>query len=273
VLAELPGSYPPRTSRLLVLDAPRLAVRARLALPGWSTVDAISPNGRWLYLIHYTSSNATDYEVLAYDLLARRMLAKPIVDPRDREEEMTGIPVSRVMSADGRWAYTFYMRPSGVPFVHALDTSGLRAVCIDLPSLANGDLGSAHLRLLPGGTTLGIETDAGYQAQIDTRTFAVRTAANPFVPAPVTPGPRPHRRAGASGDTQWTVIALAVALLGVLAAAAAVAGRRPRTRPSRVGEVTDAPSGAVGHWVVEEGREPPVVDVPLVSGDVPRSRG
>jgi hypothetical protein len=89
ILAQIPQILPPRATRLLVLGTAPLAVRARLTLPGWSTVDAISPGGRWLYLIHYASSNIGDYEVLAYDLIEHRLLAKPIVDPRDRDEAMS----------------------------------------------------------------------------------------------------------------------------------------------------------------------------------------
>ena len=48
-----------------------LHVIRRLTLPGSYTVDAISPDGRWLYLIHYTARrNLLRYEVRAYDLPA-----------------------------------------------------------------------------------------------------------------------------------------------------------------------------------------------------------
>ncbi len=179
VLAELFESAVPRTTRLLVLDTPRLAIRARIALPGWSIVDAISPDGRRLYLIHYPSANnLSRYQVLAYDLVTRQMLPRPIVDPHDGhqrrdEDAMVGFPVTRVMSADSRWAYTLYIRPSGAPFIHALDTVGIRAVCVDLPSsLAQLDIGDAHLSLGAGGKTIRIDTDGETQAVVDTRTFA-----------------------------------------------------------------------------------------------------
>jgi hypothetical protein len=171
VLAELPRSSPPRVTRLLVLATAPLAVRARLTLPGWSTVDAISPDGRWLYLIHFPSSDISRYEVLAYDLPAHRLLAKPVVDPRDHEP-MTGFAINRVMSADGRWAYTLYFRPSGTPFIHALDTAGRRAVCIDLPSGTSADVGNGHLILTPGGTTLHVDANGVTQATINTHTVA-----------------------------------------------------------------------------------------------------
>jgi hypothetical protein len=178
ILAELPGNGQPRTTRLLVLDTTPLTVRARLTLAGWSTVDAISPDGRWLYLIHYASSDISRYEVQAYDLPARRLLAKPVVDPRDRGKAMTGIPIDRVMSADRRWAYTLYLRPAGVPFVHALDTIGRRAVCTDLPSLASVSIGNAHLGLSPGGASLRVDIGSVTRAVIDTRTFTVSAAGS-----------------------------------------------------------------------------------------------
>src|SRR5436305_5548032 len=53
VLAGMTNVYPPRRTRLEVLDARPLRLRAHIELRGFYTVDAISPTGRWLYLIHY----------------------------------------------------------------------------------------------------------------------------------------------------------------------------------------------------------------------------
>ena len=196
ILAQIPAGTP-HTTRLLVLDTAPLTIRTRLTLPGWSTVDAISPDGRWLYLIHYASPDITKYEVLAYDLPAHRLLAQPVVDPRERDEAMTGIPVNRVMSAGGRWAYTLYLRPSGVPFIHALDTTHHRAVCIDLPPLATADISSAHLVLMPGGRTLQVEVGGVNRAAIDTQTFRV-TRRQP----PIGRGTGPHAGARTSSHAQ-----------------------------------------------------------------------
>jgi hypothetical protein len=46
---------------------------------------------------------------------------------------MAGYAVTPTTSADGRWVYTLYQKPSGEPFVHALDTVRGVAYCIDLP--------------------------------------------------------------------------------------------------------------------------------------------
>jgi hypothetical protein len=227
ILAQIPAGTPHMT-RLLVLDTPPLTIRTRLTLPGWSTVDAISPDGRWLYLIHYTSSDVTRYEVLAYDLPAHRLLARPVVDPREPDEAMTGIPINRVMSAGGRWAYTLYLRPSGLPFIHALDTTHHQAVCIDLRPLANVDISSAHLALLPGGATLHVDVDGVSRAAIDTQTFSVSAGGGHSAAAPVRLSARGHRATSRPSGVPWEVILLSIAALGVVAAGGARAARSRR---------------------------------------------
>jgi hypothetical protein len=223
ILAEISGNGAPRTTRLLVLAAaPKLAVRATLTLTGWSTVDAISPDGRWLYLIQYKSSDVSKYAVRAYDLVARQLFPKPVVDPREPDEAMTGFPINRVMSAGDRWAYTLYLRPSGVPFVHALDTVGRRAVCVDLPSLSGADIGNGHLRLTTGGGTLFVGVDGVTGARIDTRTFAVTPGAGHSASMPIRRVSREHAATHGSGSVPWELVALGVAALGALAAALAL---------------------------------------------------
>jgi hypothetical protein len=227
VLAQLPGNFPPRVTGLLALDTPRLAVRANLVFPGYWTVDAISPDGRWLYLIHYPSSDISKYEVRAYDLRADRLLAKPIVDPSDRGEAMTGFAIARVMSAGNRWAYTLYYRPTGTPFVHALDTVGRRAVCVDLPSSVNLDPGNAQLRIASGGAVLQIVTDGATRALIHTRTLGVTTGVVHRAPAPSGPvAPRRRATSGVGDSPPWEFIVVAIT---ALAAVAWVAAARRRT--------------------------------------------
>jgi hypothetical protein len=209
-----------RTTRLLVLDARRLRVRQTIVLPGWSNVDAISPDGRWIYLIHYPSlSDLTRYEVRAYDLRHRRLLSQPIVDPHDRGERMAGIPFRRIMSLDGRWAYTLYGRPSGAPFIHALDTVGVRAVCVDLPSSLGADVGNARLQLAAGGRTLEVSVGGLVQATINTRTFAVRSGVAAAAPAPARPAVQEERTPGAENDLPWGLAALSIVALAGFGAA------------------------------------------------------
>jgi hypothetical protein len=233
VLAQLWGNGTPRATRLIVLGAPDLTVRARIVLRGWFTVDAISPTGHFLYLIHYPSSDISKYEVRAYDLAQRRLLAAPIVDPHDRGEAMTGFAVTRATSADGRWDYTLYIRPNDVPFIHALDTVALRAVCIDLPSVNQDNLGNATLRLGPGGSVLRIEAEGRTQATVDTATYAVTPVAKALSVAPIRPAPTTHSvqsDGGGDGSVPWAVLALLLVAAAAFAVAAYGARRRARAR-------------------------------------------
>ena len=169
---------PQRPSRFLVLDAKTLRVRQEVTLRGMFAFDAISPGGRMLYLIQFVSArNASRYVVRAYDLQAGRLLRQPVVDRRENETVMSGMPVSRASSRDARWAYTLYTRPGAPPFVHALDTMGRKAVCIDLPWRGSQDpLWRMRLGLRSRGTELVLRkrgTSGGTVAVIDTRTFRV----------------------------------------------------------------------------------------------------
>jgi hypothetical protein len=222
VLAGFSHRYPPRRTRLVVLRLRRYAahVQERLSLRGFFTVDAISPDGRRLYLIHYTHPNdVLRYEVRAYDIPSRRLLAKPIVDPREPDEKMQGQPYARVTSHDGRWAYTLYARPQGAPFIHALDTRAGKAACIDLDGLANP--GDAGLRLIPprGGGPLVVADRTGPLKLVDRRTFAVSNPpATPRRPTPRHAGAPPH-----DGGLPWgagAALLAAVALLGLTTRAA-----------------------------------------------------
>jgi MYXO-CTERM domain-containing protein len=205
-------------TRLLTLDARSLRPRAQIVLPGHMTVDAISPDGRWLYLIRYRSVRNNRYDVLAYDLARRHLLPTPIVDPREPDEKMQGFPLTRTVSADGRWAYTLYANPEGEPFIHALDTERRTAACIDLDDLTTEDASDA--RLVLSGGTLRVEGTAAPLALVDTRTFAVR---DPAAKAP------PVRRVASSGDDDGGGVPWFVAFIALLPLAGlAVVARRRR---------------------------------------------
>jgi hypothetical protein len=105
-------------------------------LRGSFSLDALSPDGSRLYLIQYeygSQGDLTDYVVRDYDLHTGRLVPGKIADRSEHEQAMAGTPLTRTTSADGRWVYTLYQKPSGGAFVHALDTVGASAHCIDLP--------------------------------------------------------------------------------------------------------------------------------------------
>ena len=92
---------------------------------------------------------------------------------------MRGYPFRRAVGAGDRWVYTLYQEPTGRAFVHALDTVGRRAVCIDLPATIAGDLvPSLRLRLTADGSTIRIGRPAHKTlASIDTRSQRLLAAS------------------------------------------------------------------------------------------------
>ena len=129
--ATAPGGR--SATHFALFSVPSLHRRAIISLRGSYAYDALSPDARTLYLIQYTSGRDwTRYRVRAYDLKQRRLLRGTIVDKREPSEVMAGWPVTRTTSRDGRWVYTLYARQEGRSFVHALDTVGRQAVCLDL---------------------------------------------------------------------------------------------------------------------------------------------
>jgi hypothetical protein len=194
-LISLPRRYPPRHSRFALLDtrlflrhpqrgsgAPRHAV-THVDLQGADGFDAISPDGSRLYLIRnfFRRGEVSHYEVRALDATSGQLLPGAIVDPKEADERMQGSPVTRVGSRDGRWAYTLYTGPEET-FLHALDTVGERAVCVDLPQLEHlREPFQLRLRLADGGRRIVVHSrdyknaGAGPLLTIDTESFAVST--------------------------------------------------------------------------------------------------
>jgi len=178
-LIEPRTSFPRADTKLLVLSTDGLKSLRVVKLQGDFSFDAVSPDGSWLYFIHYVSPNdPTRYLVQAYDVRRGRLLAKPIIDPDEPGEKMRGNPLSRTMSADGRWAYTLYDGAGATPFVHALDTVARSAHCIDLDPIASGtDLRRLRLAIDGGGKHLMIRHGATPMLLINLRTLRVARAA------------------------------------------------------------------------------------------------
>lgn len=209
VLVRPRVSYPQRRTRLAVLDAQSLRVRSTVTLHGDFSVDAISPDGRSLYLIQYTSRrDPLAYAVRSLNLRTRRLDAGEIVDPHERDEAMHGLPMSRAMSPDGRWAYTLYDGAGKAPFVHALDTTRRTARCVDLPAIPAG-ANISGLSLAVHGAQLQVRSGRGPVASIDRRSFAVSRGAPAGAAAVAADGAQPD-------GFPW-VLAAAVAALGGVA--------------------------------------------------------
>ena len=160
----------------------RLRPRFSFHLRGDFSLDAVSPDGRRLFFIEQTSArDLTRYAVRVYDLAARRLDPRPVVDPAEADEPMRGSPIARASSADGRWAYTLYDGNGTHPFVHALDTAAARAKCVDLDALAGrGDLPALRLTTGRDGGIVVREPSRGRALlMLDPDSFQVR---EPFAP-------------------------------------------------------------------------------------------
>jgi hypothetical protein len=165
-----------QVTRILAVDPGTFASKAHLRLPGTWAYDALSPAGSLLYLIQYRGSPGQalgqSYAVRALNLNTRRLYASPVVDRREPDEKMSGMPLTRVESRDGSWAYTFYSRASKGPFVHALDTVHRRAFCIDVPwKRPANDLWKVRLQL--AGGELRVRLGREVVARIDRHSFRV----------------------------------------------------------------------------------------------------
>jgi hypothetical protein len=159
VLASPAGPYA-SPSKFLVGDPSRMGAARTIVLDGSFSFDALSQDASTMYLIQYASArNLSHYIVRAYDLRKNRLLPGKIADRSEDEKSMAGTAMTRTTSADGRWVYTLYQKPSGEPFVHALDTVHAAAYCIDLPK--NRALYNIALSLRNGGRTLAVHWRSG----------------------------------------------------------------------------------------------------------------
>lgn len=168
--------YAPRgqRTRFVVLDPRTLKVRSRITLSGNFGFDALSPDGSVMYLIQIKDNpnGPIAYDVRALNVATGQLYPGAIVDRREPSEKMAGIPMTRVGSDDGSWAYTLYSKQNGGAFVHALHTTAREAFCIDLPHVVSDDeLGKVRMRLRGGSLELRLRGRT--VASMNTRTFEV----------------------------------------------------------------------------------------------------
>jgi hypothetical protein len=219
--------YPRASTGLAILDTDPLRLRQRITLRGDFSFDAISPDGDWLYLVEYLSArDPTRYQVRAYDVVRGRLAPDPIIDPSEPDERMGGFPITRAGSPHGRWAYTLYDGAGKDPFVHALDTVGRTAACIELRRLPAGiDLYRLRFELSGSGNRLAIVDRGKRIAVIDSESFRVSY-------------PRPGRPVESSdGGVLWPLPLATLALL--LGSGAVIRARRRRRSADAAALPTD----------------------------------
>jgi hypothetical protein len=141
----------------------------RFLLRGNYEVEAVSPDGRRLFLVHWLNRG---YELQQLDLGTRRLSPTRLDDP---DEKMSGTATNAVATRDGRWLLTLYAKGDGSSFVHALDLRSGIAHCIDLP--LKGDYGTVWataLTLSPDEQRLYLASPLlGRITTVDMRTLEV----------------------------------------------------------------------------------------------------
>ena len=174
VLGDMTASPGQKSSSFAVVDVRESRLRAVITLQGDFAFDALSPGARMLYLIqHVSAADPRKYQVRGYDLGARRLVDRVVIDKSSWEEVMQGMPFTRETSSDGRWVYTLYAGGAH-PFIHALDTMSATARCIDLPKSWN-QLDMVNLRLHVGAGKLLLRHRLGGKplAVVDVATLRV----------------------------------------------------------------------------------------------------
>lgn len=119
-----------------------------LQFSGSFAIDAVSNDGRMLYLTESVEDSTATYAVRKADLATGILVADPVenVDVNakgpipastdGRDPTMRGKPIDRTLHTDG-WTYTLYFGTTHT-YVHALDSrSGGVSLCFDLPSAWN----------------------------------------------------------------------------------------------------------------------------------------
>ncbi len=233
VLIQPRRRFPRANTRFALVDTATLRIRRRLALRGDFSFDALSPDGRLLYLIHYLlPRNPSRYEVRAYDLRRNRLLERVIVDPREPDERMSGLPVTRATGDGGRWEYTLYQGRE-YAFIHALDTEDAEAFCIDLDGLAAPRNGLWGVKLDLDGGALAVNAGRRRLATVDTDTLRAEIVrARPA--AAVARGPEPDRPAGQG--VPWLLIALPTLAMTVALALLSRQAARRSSPPATAGD-------------------------------------
>jgi len=160
----------------VVLDTRTLRSLRTISLRGSFAYDALSPDGRRLYVLEFPRGvqGGVRYVVRSIDLRTGKLEPGAIVDKTEPNERMSGIALARAWSGDGVWAYTLYNGGASHAFVHALNTRTRTARCIDLPWKGGQQEILGGMTMTRSGVLTVTGRGGGTLARIDTRTFSVQ---------------------------------------------------------------------------------------------------
>jgi hypothetical protein len=164
------------STRFVVLDTRTLTTVRTIVLRGAFAFDALSPDGRRLYVTQFPNrlNGPIRYVVRSLAVATGQLDPDAIVDKTEPGEQMAGLPMVRTWSRSGT-AFTLYNGLESHAFIHALDTVGRSARCIDLPWKGDAQNGLDRIRMSvdAAGILTLLQPGVGVLARVDTRTFAV----------------------------------------------------------------------------------------------------
>ncbi len=198
-----PPSAATRTRLAVLQVAPPTPARI-LDIPGTFTYDAVSPDGRTIYVIeHLPGPPDGHYQVRAIDVGSGKLKDGVIVDKLKIGEQMAGWPVDQLRRDDGA-VLTLY-RGAEHPFIHVLYTADGYADCIDLPATATDDVDAALDWGLapapPGRNVYAVNATLGLVVEVNPADRAVARSARltPARSAAITLAKFGHQDAGPVG--------------------------------------------------------------------------
>lgn len=140
-----------------------------VVLPGVWSFDALSTDGRRMFLTESVGNGR--YWVRSVDVASGRVgdpiVTKSITPTSIEVDEgpMEGLPMDRVVTADGVTVFTLYDGPS-FPFVHALNVANGGALCYELTGGPEGPVARLRLRLGTARGSVDIRDGSKTVAQI-----------------------------------------------------------------------------------------------------------
>jgi hypothetical protein len=157
-------------SAFAILDGKLDQATTFVELDGSFHFDAISDSGRYLYLEERLGAGPSDgYRVRVYDLKAGTLLPGILVDKTVQADRMVGGRAATLVSPDGGWQYTLYVREGGKPFIHAIKLEERWSLCLFFPVETSGEADLAWSFVASPDGRLGYVVNSlkGYVAAVD----------------------------------------------------------------------------------------------------------
>ncbi len=189
------------TSSFAVIDTVHATVARTVIATGDHTFDAISADGRSLYVIEHLGS-PSQYRVRVAGGGGPALSVTPIVDIKVAAPQMNGIYHSSVALPGGTWNYGLYFSPTKGAFIHALNTTQLYAQCIlDVPDGGPAVRAAWSMLLSPvGGHLYLVNGPAGMIADVGPESLRLERTQLHLQPAVETTDRRPVHGAAISPD-------------------------------------------------------------------------